>query len=143
MSGLIVYESKAEKSIQKAAKPHVIFYEQWAMQSQQLIHQRLLKLDDTTNQQNDAPTTATTTTKPDDLPMVIQDLMECGIVAMDVEEIGVVSAAAPMVDDDNEPAPENCPLHGENDGQDLLWMDTFRHLLREESPDFKECKSHN
>ena len=34
--------------------------------------------------------------------MVIQDLMECGIGAMDVEEIGVASAAAPMVDDDNE-----------------------------------------
>ena len=29
---------------------------------------------------------------------------------MDVEEIGVASAAAPMVDDDNKPAPENCPL---------------------------------
>ena len=67
---------------------------------------------DDTNQQNDAPTTATTTT-PEDLPMVIQDLMEHGIVAMDVEEIGVASAAAPMVDDDNEPAPENLPSHGE------------------------------
>ena len=32
---------------------------------------------------------------------------------MDVEEIGVASAAAPMVDDNNEPAPENCPSHGE------------------------------
>ena len=39
--------------------------------------------------------------------------MECGIGAMDVEKIGVGSAAAPMVDDDNEPAPENHPLHGE------------------------------
>ena len=67
---------------------------------------------DDANQQNDAPTTATTTT-PEDLPMVIQDLMEHGIVAMDVEEIGVASAAAPMVDDDNEPAPENLPSHGE------------------------------
>ena len=67
---------------------------------------------DDTNRQNDAPTTATTTT-PEDLPMVIQDLMEHGIGAMDVEEIGVASAAAPMVDDNNEPAPENYPLHGE------------------------------
>ena len=67
---------------------------------------------DDTNQQNDAPTTATTTTR-EDLPMVIQDLMECGIGAMDVEEIGVASAAAPIVDNDNEPAPENCPSHGE------------------------------
>ena len=67
---------------------------------------------DDTNQQNDAPTTATTTT-PEDLPKVIQDLVECGIGAMDVEEIGVASAAAPMVDDDNEPAPENHPSHGE------------------------------
>ena len=61
---------------------------------------------------NDAPTTATTTT-PEDLPTVIQDLMQCGIEAMDVEEIGVASAAAPIVDDDNEPTPENCPLLGE------------------------------
>ena len=67
---------------------------------------------DDTNQQNDAPTTATTT-PPEDLPMVIQDLMEHGIGAMDVEEIGVASAAAPMVDDNNEPAPENHPSHGE------------------------------
>ena len=34
--------------------------------------------------------------------------MECSIGAMDVEEIGVASAEAPMVDDDNKPAPENC-----------------------------------
>ena len=45
--------------------------------------------------------------------MVIQDLMEQGIGAMDIEEIGVASAAASMVNDDNEPAPENHPLHGE------------------------------
>ena len=32
---------------------------------------------------------------------------------MDVEEIGVASAASPMVDDGNEPALENHPLHGE------------------------------
>ena len=38
---------------------------------------------DDTNQQNDAATTATTTTQ-EDLPMVIQDLMEPGIGAMDV-----------------------------------------------------------
>ena len=61
---------------------------------------------DNTNQQNDATTTGATTA-PEDLPMVIQDLMECGVGTMDVEEIGVASAAAPMVDDDNEPAPEN------------------------------------
>ena len=45
--------------------------------------------------------------------MVIQDLMECGIGAMDVEEIGVASATAPMVDDDSKPAPENCPSNCE------------------------------
>ena len=67
---------------------------------------------DNTNQQNDATTTATTTTS-EDLPMVIQDLLEHGIGAMDIEEIGVASAAAPMVVDDNEPAPENHPSHGE------------------------------
>ena len=67
---------------------------------------------DNTNQQNDATTTATTTT-PEDLPMVIQDLLECCIRAVDVEEIGVASAAAPIVDDDNEPPPENHPSHGE------------------------------
>ena len=67
---------------------------------------------DNTNQQNDATTTATTTTS-EDLPMVIQDLLEHGIGAMDIEEIGVASAAAPMVDDDNEPAPEDHPSHGE------------------------------
>ena len=50
---------------------------------------------------------------PEDLPTVIQDLTECSVGAMDVEEIGVASAAAPMVDDDNEPAPENHPLNGE------------------------------
>ena len=32
---------------------------------------------------------------------------------MDIEEIGVASAAAPMVDDDNKPAPENCLSNGE------------------------------
>ena len=67
---------------------------------------------DNTNQQNDATTTATTTTL-EDLPMRIQDLMECGVGAMDVEDIGVASAAAPMVDDDNEPAPENRLSNGE------------------------------
>ena len=67
---------------------------------------------DNTNQQYDATTTATTT-PPEDIPMTIQDLMEHGIGAMDIEEIGVDSAAAPMVNDDNEPAPENHPLHGE------------------------------
>ena len=67
---------------------------------------------DNTNQQNDATTTGTTTA-PEDLPMVIQDLMERGVGAMDVEEIGVASAVAPMVDDDNEPAPENRPSNGE------------------------------
>ena len=45
--------------------------------------------------------------------MVIQDQMERGVGAMDVEEIGVASAAAPMVDDDNEPTPENRPSNGE------------------------------
>ena len=45
--------------------------------------------------------------------MVIQDLMEHSIRAIDVEEIGVASAAALIVDDDNEPALENHPLHGE------------------------------
>ena len=39
--------------------------------------------------------------------------MERGVGAMDVEEIGVASAAAPMVDDDNEPTPENCLSNGE------------------------------
>ena len=67
---------------------------------------------DNTNQQNDV-TTIATTTPPEDLPMVIQDLMECGIGARDIEEIGVASASAPMVDNDNKPAPENHPSHGE------------------------------
>ena len=67
---------------------------------------------DNTNQPNDATTTATLT-PTEDLPMVIQDLLDHGIGTMDIEEIGVASAAAPMVDDDNEPAPENHPLHGE------------------------------
>ena len=67
---------------------------------------------DNPNQQNDATTTATTTT-PEDLPMVIQDLMECSIGAMDIEEVGVASAAPPMVDNDSELAPENHPLNGE------------------------------
>ena len=67
---------------------------------------------DDTNQQNDTPTTATTTT-PEDLPMVIQDLMECGIGAMDFEEIRVASTAEPMVDNNNEPAPENHASHGQ------------------------------
>ena len=63
---------------------------------------------DNTNQQNNATTTATTTTTtPEDLPMVIQDLMEHSVGPMDVEEIGVASAAVPMVDDENEPTPEN------------------------------------
>ena len=50
---------------------------------------------------------------PEDLPTVIQDLMECGVGAMEVEEIGVASAAAPMVDDNNKPTPENRPSNGE------------------------------
>ena len=48
---------------------------------------------DNTNKQIDATTTGTTTV-PEDLPTVIQDLMEHGVVTMDVEEIGVASAAA-------------------------------------------------
>ena len=39
--------------------------------------------------------------------------MERGVGAMGIEEIGVASAAAPMVDDDNEPAPENRTTNGE------------------------------
>ena len=68
--------------------------------------------EDNTNRQNEATTTGTTTA-PEDLPTVIQDLMERGVGAMDIEEIGVASAAAPMVDDDNKPAPENRPSNGE------------------------------
>ena len=67
---------------------------------------------DNANQQNDATTTGTATV-PEDLPTVIQDLMDRGVGTMDVEEIGVASAAAPMVDDDNEPAPENRLSNGE------------------------------
>ena len=67
---------------------------------------------DNTNQQNNATTTATTTS-PEDFPMVILDLMERGNGAMDIEEIGVASAAAPMVDDGNKPAPEIRPSNGE------------------------------
>ena len=138
---------QSEKSIQKAAKPCVIFCHEdfggqliWALpqyvtvdiqgpeealfeeESQQPTPPTAGNVEsavdpsetaqDNTNQQNDAPTTATTTT-PEDLPIVIQEMMESGIGAMDVEEIGVASAAAPMVDDDNEPAPENHPSHGE------------------------------
>ena len=143
----LIVQSKAEKSIQKAAKSCIVFHHKdfggqliWALpwyvtvdiqcpeeaffeeEPQQPTTQAVSDADsavdpsgtaqDNTNQQNDATTTATTTTT-EDLPMVIQDLMECGIGAMDVEEIGVASAAAPMVDDDNEPGPENCLLNGE------------------------------
>ena len=126
-----------EKSIWKAARPCVIFHHEgfggqliWALpqyvtvdiqgpeeapptvgNAESAVDPSETAQDDT-NQQNDTPTTAATTT-PEDLPTVIQDLMECGIGAMDDEEIGVASVAPPMVDDDNEPAPENCPLYGE------------------------------
>ena len=144
---MLIVQSKAEKSIQKAAKSCVVFCHEdfggqliWALpwyvtvdvqgpeeaffteEPQQPTTRAASDADsavppsgtaqDNTNQQNDATTTETTTA-PEDLPMVIQDLMECGVGAMDVEEIGVASAAAPMVDDDNEPAPENHPSNGE------------------------------
>ena len=139
----LIVQSKAEKSIQKAAKSCVVFHHEdfggqliWALplyvtvdvqgpeeaffaeepqqpttraagDADSAVHPSGT-VEDNTNQQNDATTTGTTTA-PEDLPTVIQDLMERGVGAMDVEEIGVASAAAPMVDDDNEPAPENCP----------------------------------
>ena len=140
-------QSKAEKSIRKAAKSCVVFRHEdfggqlvWALtryvtvdvqgpeesffaeEPQQPTTRAAGDADsavppsgtaeDNTNRQNDATTTGTTTA-PEDLPMVIQDLMERGVGAMDIEEIGVASAAAPMVDDDNEPAPENRPSNGE------------------------------
>ena len=146
ISGLIV-QSKAEKSIWKAAKSCIIFRHEdfggqliWTLpwyitvhiqgpeeaffeeEPQQPTTQAVGNAEsamdpsgtsqNNTNQQNNAATTATTTT-PEDLPMGIQDLMEHGIGAMDIEEMGVASAAAQMVDNDNEPAPENHPSHGE------------------------------
>ena len=146
ISGLIV-QSKAEKSIRKAAKSCVVFRHEdfggqlvWALpryvtvdvqgpeesffaeEPQQPTTRAAGDGDsavppsgtaeDNPNRQNDATTTGTTTV-PEDLPTVIQDLMERGVGAMDTEEIGVASAAAPMVDDDNEPAPENRPTNGE------------------------------
>ena len=53
---------------------------------------------DDTNQQNDAPTTATTTT-PEDLSMVIQDLMEHGAGSLSLSTIGAagVDSALPPV----------------------------------------------
>ena len=146
ISGLIV-QSKAEKSIRKAAKSCFVFRHEdfggqlvWALpryvtvdvqgpeqsffaeEPQQPTTRAAGDGDsavppsgtaeDNPNRQNDATTTGTTTV-PEDLPTVIQDLMERGVGAMDTEEIGVASAAAPMVDDDNEPAPENRPTNGE------------------------------
>ena len=119
ISGLIV-QSKAQKSIWKAAKSCVIFCHEdfggqliWALpqyvtvdiqgpeeaffieEPQQPTTRAAGNADsavhpsgtaqDNTNQQNNATTTAATTT-PEDLPMVIQDLMECGVGAMDVED---------------------------------------------------------
>ena len=111
ISGLIV-QPKAEKSIQKAVKPCVIFHHEdfggqliWALpwyltvdiqgpeealfedepqqptpptagNAESAVDPSETAQDDT-NQQNDAPTTATTTT-PEDLPIMIQDLMEHG-----------------------------------------------------------------
>ena len=46
----------------------------------------------------------------EELPPVIQDIMACAGNNLDADDYMVAAGAAPMVDDDNEPAPENVPV---------------------------------
>ena len=49
----------------------------------------------------------------EELPLVIQDIMAHGGNNLDADDYMVAAGAAPMVDDDNEPAPENVPVDAE------------------------------
>ena len=46
----------------------------------------------------------------EELPPVIQDIMACAGNNLDADDYMVPAGAAPMVDDDNEAAPENVPV---------------------------------
>ena len=46
----------------------------------------------------------------EELPLVIQEILARGGNYLDADDYMVAGAAAPMVDDDNEPAPENVPV---------------------------------
>ena len=46
------------------------------------------------------------------LPTAIQEIMDHGGVNLDSDDVETAARELPMVDDDNEPAPENCPTPG-------------------------------
>ena len=46
------------------------------------------------------------------LPTAIQEIMDRGGVNLDSDDVETAARELPMVDDDNEPAPENCPTPG-------------------------------
>ena len=50
----------------------------------------------------------------EELPPVIQEILARGGNHLDADDYMVAGAAAPMVDDDNEPAPENVPAAAEH-----------------------------
>ena len=50
----------------------------------------------------------------EELPLVIQEILARGCNNLDADDYMVAAAAAPMVDDDNEPAPENVPVAAEH-----------------------------
>ena len=50
----------------------------------------------------------------EELPLVIQEILARGGNYLDADDYMVAGAAAPMVDDDNEPAPENVPVAAEH-----------------------------
>ena len=49
----------------------------------------------------------------EELPPVIQDIMAHGGNNLDADDYMVAAGAAPMVNDDNKPAPENVPVAAE------------------------------
>ena len=48
--------------------------------------------------------------KQEILPDIVQEMMECGGNNMDIDDVDVAAHSLPMVDNDNEPAPENEPV---------------------------------
>ena len=50
----------------------------------------------------------------EELPPVIQEILARGGNNLDADDYMIAGAAAPMVDDDNEPAPENVPVAAEH-----------------------------
>ena len=74
----------------------------------------------------------------EELPPVIQEILACGGNPLDADDYMVAGAPAPMVDDDNESAPENVPVAAEHSNDIFSGWDhsgiCHRHCMIQQNP---------